>query len=185
GSGAVVKWSKTQSDSNPSFSAARASAFERAQASSAGRPLYSPVQPWGMTTPIFIAGTSFVTAATGLLVWPDDGHFGTPRAHYRRRRRPHACPSAAATRCPLRLAGPGWLRVREPHHAGRPPDGRDRLDPARPLRRRGLCPLPKRGNSGRARGRAMADRRSGRPRRRVGDPAAGAPWPRAWPDPHL
>ena len=38
--------------------------FERSHARSAGQPAYSPVQPCGMTTPIFIADTSFVTAPT-------------------------------------------------------------------------------------------------------------------------
>src|SRR6267142_5720274 len=51
GSGTVVKWSKTHSDSKPSSSAWRASSTVRTQARAGSQPAYSRFQPWGMRTP--------------------------------------------------------------------------------------------------------------------------------------
>jgi hypothetical protein len=45
GSGTVVKWSKTHSDSKPSSSACRARSTVRAHASAGSQPSYSPFQP--------------------------------------------------------------------------------------------------------------------------------------------
>src|ERR1035437_52131 len=54
GSGTVVKWSKTQSDSNPSASAFCASSIVRVHAAAASQPSYSPFQPWAAIMPTCI-----------------------------------------------------------------------------------------------------------------------------------
>ena len=54
GRGTVWKWSNSQIDSKPSRSACWATATVRRQASSGSQPSYSPTQPWGTITPIFI-----------------------------------------------------------------------------------------------------------------------------------
>src|SRR3954468_17650772 len=54
GRGTVWKWSNSQSDSNPSVSACRATSVVRFHASCGSQPSYSPTHPCGMITPSFI-----------------------------------------------------------------------------------------------------------------------------------
>src|SRR5450759_2133528 len=60
GSGTVVKWSKTQSDSNPSASAFCASSIVRVHAAAASHPSYSPFQPWAAIMPTCIELSLYV-----------------------------------------------------------------------------------------------------------------------------
>src|SRR5436190_18389416 len=53
GSGTVVKWSKTQTDSKPSSSAPCVRSTVRCQASAGSQPSYSCFQPCGVKTPTF------------------------------------------------------------------------------------------------------------------------------------
>ena len=71
GSGSVWKWSKTQTDSKPRRSAWRATATVRSHARRASQPSYSPVHPWGTTTPISMSNE--ITARRRRYDPPDAG----------------------------------------------------------------------------------------------------------------
>ena len=68
GRGTVWKWSNSQIDSKPSRSACCATSVVRRHASSGSQPSYSPIQPWGTITPIFIASSPSMLAVVDNIV---------------------------------------------------------------------------------------------------------------------